>query len=668
MYKSCFLLLMCTFAHGNVLDMLKGMATHSKFANLLEKTDGIHKYYMDGYVTIFAPSNAALDKFKGELNKAFILNHIASAFPRASLQTVNAALGDSDLEQRLTSLLQGHPPLWIRKLKDNNMYVNNAKISMVLPTTTKNGNKQFLYPIEDVLEPLIPIIENNVSEYVDIKAGDILLSKDKYKLGENKVQRFAEQVSNLGQSKFPEYFAYGKSTFFIPVDQSFEELDKGLVDEVVVRAHIAPGNLLFTNPVQRKDKEPELYHTLQYKQSSMEVKVVVSLFEDEDGKVKVQSQTMTGNRNHLRGKVVANIIKANIPVQNGVVHLIDQPLVILAKSVWEMLDPTKPENKRFSKFANMVLENPDLLKKMQDTKSIESDDQKNGATIFVPTNSAFEELSSSGRMDHLTSEVLGLHFLDYSIESTDIRISHPQTSFKMFGTKVGFPDDSKNMVWMWNSTNGEIQLDGMGVQATIVDSDIRATNGIIHQIDKVLGVPLTTIYHKLQSDPMLRLSFKLGEQERYNTKFEREDSSFTFLVPTNEAWQTLKGKYATAFKVLFQGQFFYQSNNILDRHLKIGKAMNLTELLEAGKLETLRGAPLQIEAGTFEGEDVVYVKHEDIVAKIIRSNLKCSNGYIHIIDNVIMKRRDVTLSGKESLMPTLLVATLVPLLLTFIQH
>lgn len=27
----------------------------------------------------------------------------------------------------------------------------------------------------------------------------------------------------------------------------------------------------------------------------------------------------------------------------------------------------------------------------------------------------------------------------------------------------------------------------MGVQATIVDSDIRATNGIIHQIDKVLN-------------------------------------------------------------------------------------------------------------------------------------------------------------------------------------
>ena len=58
------------------------------------------------------------------------------------------------------------------------------------------------------------------------------------------------------------------------------------------------------------------------------------------------------------------------------------------------------------------------------------------------------------------------------------------------------------------------------------------------------------IIHRIKVCIQSRLSFKLGEQERYNTKFEREDSSFTFLVPTNEAWQTLKGKYATAFKVI----------------------------------------------------------------------------------------------------------------------
>ena len=32
-------------------------------------------------------------------------------------------------------------------------------------------------------------------------------------------------------------------------------------------------------------------------------------------------------------------------------------------------------------------------------------------------------------------------------------------------------------------------------------------------------------------------------------------------------------------------------------------------------------------------------------AKIIRPNLECSNGVIHVIDSVIMERRDVTLGN-----------------------
>lgn len=36
---------------------------------------------------------------------------------------------------------------------------------------------------------------------------------------------------------------------------------------------------------------------------------------------------------------------------------------------------------------------------------------------------------------------------------------------------------------------------------------------------------------------------------------------------------------------------------------------------------------------------------EDIEARVIRPNLECTNGYIHVIDKVLMKRRDVTLSG-----------------------
>ncbi len=41
------------------------------------------------------------------------------------------------------------------------MYVNNAKVSMVLPTTTTNGNKQFLYPIGKKFRNLFFKITNN---------------------------------------------------------------------------------------------------------------------------------------------------------------------------------------------------------------------------------------------------------------------------------------------------------------------------------------------------------------------------------------------------------------------------------------------------------------------------------------------------------------------------
>jgi hypothetical protein len=32
-------------------------------------------------------------------------------------------------------------------------------------------------------------------------------------------------------------------------------------------------------------------------------------------------------------------LQANIPVQNGIVHLIDKPLVILTSSLWDSIDP-----------------------------------------------------------------------------------------------------------------------------------------------------------------------------------------------------------------------------------------------------------------------------------------------------------------------------------------
>lgn len=52
--------------------------------------------------------------------------------------------------------------------------------------------------------------------------------------------------------------------------------------------------------------------------------------------------------------------------------------------------------------------------------------------------------------------------------------------------------------------NQTITVEGGGVNATIIQADIAATNGFVHIIDKVLGVPYSTVLDKLRTDPMLK--------------------------------------------------------------------------------------------------------------------------------------------------------------------
>ena len=52
--------------------------------------------------------------------------------------------------------------------------------------------------------------------------------------------------------------------------------------------------------------------------------------------------------------------------------------------------------------------------------------------------------------------------------------------------------------------NITLSVEGGGVNATIIQPDIGALNGIVHIIDRVLGVPTMSIVEKLSSDPIMR--------------------------------------------------------------------------------------------------------------------------------------------------------------------
>lgn len=61
-----------------------------------------------------------------------------------------------------------------------------------------------------------------------------------------------------------------------------------------------------------------------------------------------------------------------------------------------------------------------------------------------------------------------------------------------------------NVVTNYANNNETVTVEGGGVNATIIQPDLVATNGYVHIIDRVLGSPFTTMLQKLKTDPMLK--------------------------------------------------------------------------------------------------------------------------------------------------------------------
>ena len=210
----------------------------------------------------------------------------------------------------------------------------------------------------------------------------------------------------------------------------------------------------------------------------------------------VESITTYGTKKHKRGSVRANIVKANIPVQNGIVHLIDRPLVVMANTLYEHLCEKKAnvredifglnyqesvqDQLRFSEFSKYLQKFPLLCERIRSTSD---------ATLLVPTNEAFKSLSPEELKSRMTEDgerIMGLHYLDHppAILADDVRVTRPQADSGVYSERASFPDKAKDRIWFW-TLDGQLHIDGGGVDVEVVEANIRASNGVIHSINKV---------------------------------------------------------------------------------------------------------------------------------------------------------------------------------------
>lgn len=524
--------------------------------------------------------------------------------------------------------------------KEREYFVNNAKILEEKPGfQSSSGLEQVLYVIDEVLEPFIPRGEGFAPT-----ANDLLQKQIVYDSNVQTSDIFASQVRRWNQEGL--YNRPGNNTFFIPLISDYDRSRLKSLDEAIVKAHVIPNRALFFRTIEPNTE----YRTAAWEG---DVQVGVSLpsplrTSSLVNANQIQSRTYKAPPNHHIGLVRTRVVRANIPVRNGVVHLIEKPFMIVDVSTWDFLESNK--DGQISQFSKMLYRSDKLISRVRNSGA--------QLTIFAPNNAAFEKLGRD-KLDLIennatySEELAGLHLVERSVSSEDVRT----------GAMRELPslDGKRNLYFQVAQASEDTQVltvEGGGVNSTAIQADIGATNGVIHIVDKVLGIPFQTVFQKMKDDFDCSTSYLIGSHRNnfWNSKLDNNEKRFTFFVPSKAAWERMRVEMPSEYKQLTEGILPVHGERILERHLKVDNIAIPSEELKSGMVIKTVTGELAVESGPTPGE--IFLVWEGIRAKITRPDVKTINGVIHVIDNVLMKKRDMMTSTAASI-PVLSVMSLI---------
>ncbi|KAL4122907.1 hypothetical protein QTP88_015158 [Uroleucon formosanum] len=582
-------------------------------------------------VTVFAPHNEAFLKITKQDNDDEYL---------PCYHITNVPMKLEQLGKSVFSELDGNPPIWITKKSPEEIYVNQAKVVYSLANYEHNntfGKPQVLHVIDQVLQPL-RMKKNSPQNVYNPNAWEFMQNAEYLDLDSYHTNTFLQRVQNLDKKGV--FSNQGGHTFFIPVDEvaNYPKVKPEKIDVKVIDAHIVPDNVLFLGPTN----EDEQFKTLAFTDM---LKVFSSLSKAAEGdktKYYVSSDTVVGDDVHPTGAVVAEIVKANIPVRNGVVHLISRPLMIVDNNVKQFIEQSYKdrEDSALHRFYEEIMNSGgDFLEKLTAMPNV---------TLFAPSNAAFNDQSIQSYLLNRTyiRSLLDLHIVNRRLSIDDIVAE----SIDTVQTEVPRKDLFFNVVT--NGKNRTLTLEGGGVNATVVQANLAATNGIIHIIDHVLGIPSSTVDRKLATDPTLNETNYLGQVSSLNDQLGDVQKRFTYFVPRDLAWRRLATDNPSVYKKLFMPEYSQVARAILERHLIIAdKAFTMDDFRKEAnnnnnlsvRLPVVRDVSMYVKIkDSVEGYSIEW---RDEWIHVHRSDVRCTNGIIHVIDKVLIDQNDIDGSG-----------------------
>lgn len=247
-------------------------------------------------------------------------------------------------------------------------------------------------------------------------------------------------------------------------------------------------------------------------------------------------------------------------------------------------------------------------------------------TVFAPTNAAFTLfLSDNGyaTLDAVPTatlkEILLNHVVSGSFTSEGLATGYIKTLAKGSAS-------STNSLSLFVNTASGVKLNGI---ATVSTADVSASNGVIHIVDKVIGLP-TIVTHATANPNFTSLVGALtGAGQPDFAGILSGVGPFTVFAPTNTAFSALDTELAPGgiasvstanlTKVL---QYHVTNGNILAANLTEGQIVSTLLTPQTFTIELMGGAKI--------------MDANNRLSNIIATDVQCANGVIHVLDKVLL--------------------------------
>jgi uncharacterized surface protein with fasciclin (FAS1) repeats len=306
------------------------------------------------------------------------------------------------------------------------------------------------------------------------------------------------------------------------------------------------------------------------------------------------------------------LVAVDIAASNGVVHVVGGVLVPPAP---QSLVDIAGSREELSTFVT-ALDSAELASTFDTTQRWPA------FTIFAPDNAAFAALPD-GTLDALLADptgaladILSLHVVAGRLEADRLRDGQILETLSGDRLTVRIAD-------------GEVTING----APVVETNLRAQNGVIHIVGNVISQESFTVADLVASKPYLSTLLAAADAAGLSTALADTSSDLTVLAPVNRAFNSLPEGTLEALLETPEGTL----RNILLNHV-ISGSQTAGDLVEDGSATTLLGTDLEITSQRIRfwwwltPYRVVRVNG----TRVLATNLEADNGLVHLIHGVLL--------------------------------